>query len=334
MSQNDLSVIAIGNAIVDILANTDDAFLKRHDIPKGGMMLIDEQKAASILADMHETVKISGGSAANSIACIASLGGKAGFIGKVGQDEIGDVFRGDMETLGVCFETKPINDATPTGHCLIAVTDDAQRSMSTHLGAAGYVSVDDIDEAFVTRANIVFFEGYLFEQESPRAAFVKSCEIARQHNIRTALTLSDAGCVERQFNDLHAFIPENIQILLANQAEATALCESDDLSQIIDRLKLLSPLSVITRSEKGSVVVPRDGEIIEIDAIAPTELVDTTGAGDAFAAGFLYSIAKNPRELKQAALLGSLAASEIISHVGARPEENLATLAQKAGLEI
>lgn len=326
-----LDVIGVGNAIVDVLAKADDAFLAAHSIPKGGMILIDEDQAKTIYGDMAAGVEISGGSAANSIACIASLGGKGGFVGKVSGDALGDIFRHDLRSLGVEFDTKPLEDGPGTGRCLVNVTPDAQRSMTTFLGAAGFVSPDDIDDRQIARAEITFFEGYLFEQPVARQAFIRACAIAKREGKRAALTLSDASCVDRQFDELQQFIPQHVDILLANDREAETLFQSDDLDVIADKARKMCPLTAVTLSEKGSMLIPRDGEVVKVDAVKPEKLVDTTGAGDAYAAGLLYGLARG-FELESAGALGSLAASEVISHFGARPEQSLKALASKAGL--
>jgi len=331
MAQDDLDVIGVGNAIVDVLAKAEDAFLKTHDIPKGGMILIDEDRAHEIYGAMGAAVEVSGGSAANSIACIASLGGRGGFVGKVAEDGLGEIFRHDLRAMGVEFDTKPLGEGPATGRCLINVTPDAQRSMTTFLGAAGYVSPDDIDAEQINRAAITFFEGYLFEQPVAREAFTKACAIARESGRRSALTLSDASCVERQFDALHGFIGGHVDILLANDREAFALFETEDLDVIAEKARAMCPLTAVTRSEKGSLLIPRDGDVVAIDPVAPAQLEDTTGAGDAYAAGLLFGLARD-FELERAGALGSLAASEVISHFGARPSESLKALAEKAGL--
>lgn len=331
MPEKNLDVIGVGNAIVDVLAKSDDAFLTTHEIPKGGMILIDENQASVIYDAMAAGVEISGGSAANSIACIASLGGQGGFVGKVANDTLGEIFRHDLRALGVEFDTHPLSDGPATGRCLVNVTPDAQRSMTTFLGAAGFVSPDDIDPAQIARAEITFFEGYLFEQPVAREAFVKACALAAQAGKRTALTLSDASCVERQFDALNAFIPNHVDILLANDKEAEALFGSDDIDVIAERARAMCPLTAVTRSEKGSVLIPRDGDIVTIGAIAPVALEDTTGAGDAYAAGLLFGLSRG-FGLSESGMLGSVAASEVISHFGARPAQSLKDLASKAGL--
>ncbi|NOX95061.1 MAG: adenosine kinase [Alphaproteobacteria bacterium] len=331
MSQNSLDVIGVGNAIVDVLAKADDAFLKANDIPKGGMILIDEDQARDIYSAMATGVEVSGGSAANTIACVASLGGNGAFVGKVASDALGEIFGHDLRALGVEYKTSPLREGPATGRCLINVTPDAQRSMTTFLGAAGFVAPSDIDPTQITRAAITFFEGYLFEQPIAREAFVRACAIAKEAGKRTALTLSDAGCVERNFEMLHEFIGGHVDILLANDMEAAALFGSDDVNAIADKARKLCPLTAVTMSEKGSVLIPRDGELVTIAPITPGALEDTTGAGDAYAAGLLFGLARG-FSLEKAGALGSLAASEVISHFGARPAQPLKALAEKAGL--
>ncbi len=331
MADQAIDVIGVGNAIVDVLAKCDDAFLVTHDIPKGGMILIDEDRAEAIYRAMGDCVEVSGGSAANSIACIQSLGGKGGFVGKVSDDRLGETFRRDLQSQGVIFNTSPLDDGPGTGRCLINVTADAERSMTTYLGAAGYVTLNDIDPDEITQAGITFFEGYLFEQPVAREAFVKACTIAEQRGRMTALTLSDASCVDRQHEVLKAFIPNHLSILLANEHEAQTLFETDDLEVMVARAREICPLTAITRSEKGSLIVPREGEVIEVAAIAPSVLEDSTGAGDAYAAGFLLGVARG-YALDVAGRMGALAASEVISHMGPRPEQSLEAMAREAGL--
>ena len=331
MAGHDIDVVGVGNAIVDVLAKADDAFLATHSIPKGGMILIDETQAADIYGAMAPGVEISGGSAANSIACIASLGGKGGFVGKVSKDALGDIFRHDLQSMGVTFDAPPLADGPATGRCLINVTPDAQRSMTTFLGAAGFVSPDDISPAMIESAAITFFEGYLFEQPVAREAFVKACDIAKKAGRKTALTLSDSSCVDRQKKALDAFIPEHVDILLANDQEAETLFETSDIGVMAEKARKICDLAAVTLSEKGSVLIPRDGDIVEVAAAPPTELVDTTGAGDAYAAGLLYGLSRG-FDLPKAGALGSISASEVISHFGARPEKVLKNLAEEAGL--
>jgi sugar/nucleoside kinase (ribokinase family) len=331
MPDTRLDVIGVGNAIVDVIAKAKDGFLAAHHIPRGGMILIDEDRARAIYDAMAPGVEISGGSAANTIACLASLGGKGGFVGKVADDDLGGIFRHDLRAMGVEFDAAPLMGGPRTGRCLINVTPDAQRSMATFLGAAGHLSPGDIDAGQIERTRIVFFEGYLFEAPESRAAFVHASEIARACGARTAMTLSDAGVVARHGDILRAFLKSHIDILLANEAEARALFQSGDFAEIADKARALCPLTAATRSEKGSVLLPRDGETILIDAVPPQKLEDTTGAGDAYAAGLLFGLARG-FDLARAGALGSYAASEVISHFGARPAQSLKTLAEKAGL--
>ena len=326
-----LDVVGVGNALVDVIADADDAFLETHEIIRGGMVLIDNDKAASIYSAMSPNTQASGGSAANSIACVASFGGRGGFIGKISNDALGEVFASDMAAMGVTFDTPRLSGDPATGCCLIAVTDDAQRSMSTCLGAASQLTADDIDEAFVADAKIIFYEGYQFELPTSRAGFVKASIAARKHNCQTAITLSDAGVVDRQFESLVPFLDEHIDILLANHDEAVRLFETDDIATITQKARALCPLTAITMSEKGSLLIPRDGDVVTVPAVAPTSLVDTTGAGDAYAAGLLFGLARG-FELKHAGALGSLAAAEVISHYGARPLASLLDLAKKSDL--
>ena len=326
-----LDVIGFGNAIVDVLAKCDDAMLKRFDIPKGGMILIDAEQARDIYAAMAPSVEVSGGSNANAIACVASLGGAGGFVGKVAADALGEIFRHDLKAMGVEYETAPLEDGPETGRCLVNVTPDAQRSMATFLGAAGHVTDADVSEEQIARGAISFFEGYLFEQPDAREAFVKACELARQHGKKTALTLSDASVIERQGNTIRDFIADHIDILLANEAEAAALFETDDPDGVADKARALVPLVAVTQSERGSLLIPREGDHVPVDAVKPDALEDTTGAGDAYAGGLLLGLARG-YDLDRAGALGALAASEVISHFGARPAQSLKALAGKAGL--
>jgi sugar/nucleoside kinase (ribokinase family) len=327
-----LDVVGVGNAIVDVLAAADDAFLAAHGVPKGGMILIDEERAKAIYDAMAPGVEISGGSAANSIACVASLGGKAGFIGKIADDALGAIFRHDLTAMGVEFATAALKNGPGTGRCLINVTSDAQRSMTTYLGAAGLVSPADIDERQIERADITFFEGYLFEQPVAREAFIRACRLARAVGKKTALTLSDASCVDRQHDAFVEFIGGHVDILLANEAEAGVLFEERDLGAAAKKARALCPLTAITRSEKGSLLIARDAsDPVLVAAAMPERLVDTTGAGDAYAAGLLFGLARG-FGLAKAGALGSLAAAEVISHFGARPQTPLGALARRADL--
>lgn len=331
MAADSLDVVGVGNAIVDVLAQADDAFLAAHGIPKGGFIPIDEARASEIYGAMRPGVEISGGSAANTIACLASLGGRGGFIGKIGDDALGEIFRHDLRSLGVRFDTEAMKGGPGTGRCLINVTPDAQRSMTTYLGAASFVAPGDVDENIIESAAITFFEGYLFEQPVARRAFVTACDIAKRAGNRAALTLSDPGCVDRQHEALIDFIGRYVDVILANEIEAKTLFETNDFRSIARRARELAPLTAITRSEKGSLLIPREGEVVEVPSTAPDRLVDTTGAGDAYAAGLLFGLARG-FDLARSGALGSLAAAEVISHFGARPEKDLGDLARRAKL--
>ena len=331
MSDSYLDATGVGNAIVDVLAKADDAFLADHKIIKGGMELVDEERARAIYDVMGSAVEISGGAAANTIAAIASLGGKGGFVGKVAKDTLGEIFRHDLRAMGVEFDSAPLTDGPATGRCLINVTPDAQRSMTTFLGAAGFITPTDIDEDQIRRTSITFYEGYQMEIPRARDAFMRASKIAKDAGRRAALTLSDSHCVEREFDAFHAFIKDHVDIVLANEAEAKVLFREDNFDAIPDKARGAASLVAVTRSEKGSVLIPENGDVIEVPAVPPTALVDTTGAGDAYAAGLLFGLARG-FELKRAGEIASLAASEVISHFGARPETPLKDLAEAAGL--
>ncbi len=324
-------IAAVGNAIVDVLAHCSDEFLEENDIPKGGMQLIGAEHALRIYKAMGETTEIAGGSAANSTACLASLGGKANFVGKVGQDRLGEVFRQSLTDIGVSFTTAPMEDHTATGRCLINVTPDAERSMLTFIGAAEHVGVEDIDEATIAAAAVTYFEGYLFEQPVAREAMVRACQIAKAVGRKTAITLSDKGCVERQYVHFIDFIKEHVDIVFANEEEAKALARTDDFDATPKILGELAPYLALTRSEKGSVVVSQSSEPESVPAFTPPQLVDTTGAGDGYAGGFIYGFVRD-LPLASCAALGSLAATEVISHMGPRPETSLNDLAKSKGL--
>ncbi len=326
-----LDVVGVGNAIVDVLAQAEDEFLAKHAIQKGGMTLIDEARAKKIYAAMAPGVEVSGGSAANTIACVASLGGHGGFIGKVSKDSLGEIFRHDLRALGVAFDAPPLDRGPGTGRSLINVTPDAQRSMTTYLGSASLVSPADIDDDMIERSTITYFEGYLFEQPVAREAFLKACRAAKRAHKRAALTLSDSACVERQQTALIVFTKANVDILLANEREAEALFGTRNIDVIIDKARSLCPLTAITMSERGSILVPREGAPVKIAPVKPDRLIDSTGAGDAYAAGLLFGLARS-LPLEKAGALGALCAAEVISHFGARPQMKLRKLAVEAGL--
>jgi sugar/nucleoside kinase (ribokinase family) len=330
MPGKSLDVIAIGNAIVDVLTSADDAFLDAHGMVKGSMQLIDEGAARDLYGDMGPGIEISGGSAANTVAGIASLGGRAGFVGKVRDDELGEVFAHDIRAAGVEFQAAAATDGPATARCLILMTSDAQRTMNTFLGVSSLISPDDIDEAFVASAEIVFCEGYLWDLPDAQAALAKGMDIARASGGRVAFTLSDSFCVDRHRAAFLQLAEHRVDILFANEAEICSLYEVDSFDEAAERVAGHCDIACLTRSEKGSVVITADGRRVEVPA-HPADVVDTTGAGDLYAAGFLHGLSQG-YDLERCARLGALVAAEVISHAGARPEVDLAALAAEAGL--
>jgi sugar/nucleoside kinase (ribokinase family) len=323
-------VCAIGNAIVDVIAPASDAFIAELGLERGAMTLIDEAQGEALYAQMAPGVETSGGSAANTIAGIASLGGRAAYLGKVAADQLGAVFAHDMRAIGAHFDTPALENGLATARCLVNVTPDGQRTMSTFLGASTQFAEGDIDEATVTGAGIVYLEGYLFDAEPARRAFGKAAMLARAADRKIALTLSDGFVVERHRAALLSFIEGNVDILFANEAEITALFQTFDFEAACEAASGLVEIAALTRSEKGSVVVGH-GEARHIAASPVEKVVDTTGAGDQYAAGFLFGLAKG-RTLADCGRLGALAAAEVISHYGPRPQVSLAELAAAKGL--
>ena len=326
MNGKPLDVLAIGNAIVDVIADADDAFVERHGMAKGAMRLIDADEARRLYADMGPGRELSGGSAANTVAGLAALGLSAGFIGQLGNDDLGEIFSHDIRSLGVEFDTPPRDDAGPTGRCLIVVTPDAQRTMSTFLGAAQRLEPSSVDRDRIASAKIVYLEGYLWDPPEPRAAMEAAIEAARAADTQIAFTLSDAFVVERHRSDILRLIDAGkIDILLANEVEILHLARETDLEPAIAKFAPKVPTLVVTRSEKGAIACSR-GKRASVPAEPIERLVDTTGAGDLFAAGFLAGQARG-KTLEQSLRLGAIAASEVIQHYGARPELDLAALA-------
>jgi sugar/nucleoside kinase (ribokinase family) len=325
MTDRRLDVLAIGNAIVDVIADADDDFLAREGMHKGAMRLIDEGEAVRLYEAMGPGREASGGSAANTAAGIASLGLKAGFIGQLANDQLGAIFGHDIRSLGVEFDTAPRDDVGATARCLILVTSDAQRTMNTFLGAAQRLGPEAVDPAHVAEAQILYLEGYLWDPDEPRQAMYKAMDAARASGTKVAFTLSDSFVVERHRADLMRLLDEGrIDILFANEAEITQLAGAADFDSAVARVASKVPTLVATRSEQGAVAVR--GERVEVPAETIERLVDTTGAGDLFAAGFLAGEARGlglGRSLK----LGAIAAAEVIQHYGARPEADLKALA-------
>lgn len=330
MTTTTIDVVGIGNAIVDVLAQADETFIVSEKLAKGTMMLIDESRAHALYNRMGPGLEASGGSAANTIAGIASLGGSAGYIGKVADDLLGKVFAHDMRATGVRYETAPLKGGPATARCLILVTPDAQRTMNTFLGASVEFEPGDIDRDLVASAQITYLEGYLFDRPLAKAAFRQAGEIAHGAGRKVSLTLSDPFCVDRHRADFRDLIRGHVDILFANEAEICSLYETKDFDQAASAVRGEAEVAVLTRSEKGAIVVTAKDRVA-VPAAPVERVVDTTGAGDLFASGFLYGYTRG-RDLTHCARLGALCAAEIISHFGARPEVKLEELAAKAGL--
>jgi sugar/nucleoside kinase (ribokinase family) len=330
MTNTPLDVLAIGNAIVDVISRVDDAFLVANGLSRGAMRLIDEGEALSLYDRAGPAVEISGGSAANTVAGIASLGGQAGFIGKVRNDQLGEVFAHDLKAAGVAFAFRPATEGPSTARCLIFVSPDGERTMNTFLGVSSLLDDADVDEGQIAGAGIIYLEGYLFDRPQAKAAFQKAAAHARKHGRTVALTLSDAFCVDRHRADFMRLIREEVDILFANEAEIRALYEVGTFDDALQHVRDDCGVAALTRSGAGSVIVS-GAEVHVVEAVKVPRVVDTTGAGDLFASGFLYGYAAG-KPLAHCARLGSLAAAEIISHVGARPETSLAALARQHGL--
>lgn len=328
----DFDVMGMGNAIVDVLAPVDDAFLLTHKIAKGVMTLIDEYRANQIYHAFGERREreVAGGSAANTMAGLVSFGGRGLYVGRVKADRLGETFAASLEDKGVHFAGKPVLEGPPTACSLIAVAPDGQRSMNTHLGAARELSPDQVDERHVASANILYIEGYLWDSDSARAASQKAIAIAKEVGTMVAFTLSDPFCVGRYREDFLALVEDDLDIVFANEEEAKALFEVETFDEALQRFGAWGGVAALTRSAKGCVVTG-GGEIHVIDASPVAKVVDTTGAGDLFASGFLFGQVRN-KGLAASGKLGALAAAEIISHYGARPETSLESLAAKAGL--
>ena len=333
MTDAKYDVLGIGNAIFDVLVRTDEGFLARHGMTKGGMMLIDEARAAAIYRDMGPATEMSGGSAANTIVGIASFGARAAYVGKVKDDQIGKLYTHDIRAAGVAFDTRPASDGPATGCSYILVTDDGERTMNTYLGAAQKLMPSDIDAAEIAAAKIVYLEGYLWDPASAKQAFVKAATIAHSAGREVALTLSDSFCVDRYRDEfLDLMRKGTVDLVFANEAELHSLYQTSDFDTALKELRKDAKLGVVTRSEKGCVVASKDG-VVAVPAFAIDRLVDTTGAGDLFAAGFLFGLVRNAGH-ENAGRLGALAAAEVIQHIGARPLASLKELAQNKGLPV
>ncbi|MDH3755177.1 MAG: adenosine kinase [Acidimicrobiia bacterium] len=324
MPSDPLAVVGVGNAIVDVIATVDEAFIEQHGLIKGAMTLIDADRADALYAAMPPAVEVSGGSAANTMVGVASFGARSGYIGKVRDDQLGAVFGHDIRAAGVDFDVPAAGDGMATARCLIQVTPDAERTMNTFLGISSVLEPDDVDEAVVASADIVYCEGYLWDTDLAKAAIRKAMGIGRDNGAVVSLTLSDGFCVDRHRDEWLDLLSDQVDLVFANEDEVCSLFETEDTERAIDRLGTLCPTVAVTRSAKGSRVFS-DGIIADIPAVGVAELVDTTGAGDLYASGFLYGLAAglSPERCGE---LGSAAASEVISHVGARPGVALSSL--------
>jgi hypothetical protein len=323
-------VAAIGNAIVDVIAQADDAFLATHGLDKGAMMLVDEARSAALYSTMAAGVETSGGSAGNTIAGVASLGGRAAYLGKVAKDQLGDVFAHDMRAIGAHFDTAPLVGGPATARSLINVTPDGERTMCTFLGASVEFTADDIDPAIIEAAKIVYLEGYLFDAEPARRAFAKAAGLARGAGRMLGITLSDSFVVERHRGALLGFMESQVDLVFANENEITALFETDDFDAAVNQIRSQVKLAAVTCGSKGSVIV-RGDETVTIPAYPVDQVVDTTGAGDQYAAGFMFGLSQG-RSLEVCGRLGSMAAAEVISHYGPRPMVSLKDLAASKGI--
>ena len=328
MAQTDFDVVGIGNAIVDVLSKADDGFLTGNRLTKGAMTLIDAAKAEVLYAAMGPAIECSGGSAANTMVGLASLGGRAGYVGKIAADQLGDVFRHDIRSAGVTYATPPAKSGPATARCLIFVTPDAQRTMQTYLGACVELGPDDVPEKMIAGASVTYLEGYLWDKPAAKDAFRKAMKAAHDAKRKVALTLSDPFCVERHRTEFRDLVDHQVDILFANEAELISLYRAKDFDEALTHVQRhRNKIMVVTRSEKGSVVC-HDGNVNAIPAEKVTRVVDTTGAGDLYASGFLYGLSQQ-MSLTDCARVGGIAAAEIISHFGARPEVPLRTLVQK-----
>lgn len=332
MSEPIYDLVAIGNALVDVLAHAEEKFVakqeKLYGMKKGEMRLIDEKRAVELYSQMGAGVESSGGSAANTMAGFASFGGRGAFIGKVAEDQLGNVFRHDMKAMGVHFSTTPLAMGAPTGRCLILVTPDGQRTMNTFLGAAVEMGPDDVETDLIASAKITYLEGYLYNSPQSKEAFKYAGQLAHDAGHRVALTLSDPFCVDMHRADFQYLVNEHVDILFANEQEIMSLYETETFEQACKQVINKCEIAVLTRSEKGSVIVSKDG-IITVCAEPVDKVVDTTGAGDQYAAGFLFGFTRGMK-LDMCAKLGAMAAAEVISHMGPRPEIRYVDFLDKA----
>jgi sugar/nucleoside kinase (ribokinase family) len=326
MTDPQLDVVGIGNALVDVITSVDDTFVEAHGFPHGATTMVDFEQAEAVYADLPPAQEISGGSCANTIAGLASFGASVGFIGRVRDDQLGKVYTHDLRSLGVHFDVTPASTGPATGRCLVMVTPDAQRTQCTYLGASTFIAPEDVDPAVIARAQVTYLEGYLWDQPSAKDAIRKAAAAARDAGRHVSLTLSDPFCVDRHRSEFRALVEHEIDVLFANELEICSLYEVDDFDDALQRVRPHCQIATLTRSERGSVIVAGD-EVHVVDAHPVDRLVDTTGAGDQYAGGFLYGLTRG-LDLGTCGRLGSAAAAEVISHFGARPQVSLAKLAE------
>jgi len=324
MTSAAFDVLGIGNAIVDVISHAEESFLGQHGLVKGSMMLIDEQRAKSLYDAMGPGIEVSGGSCGNTMAGIASFGGKGAYIGKVRDDQLGEVFGHDLRSIGVSFKTESAKEGPATARCLILVTPDAQRTMNTYLGACTGLGPADIDTGLVGAAQVTYVEGYLWDAPEAKKAVLKAFDAAHAAGRLVSITLSDSFCVHRYRDEFRELIRDKVDILFGNEAEIKALYEVETFEEALEATRKEARIAALTRSEKGSVVIKGD-ETHAVPAAAVSKVVDTTGAGDLYASGFLYGYTHG-KPLAECARLGGIAAAEVISHVGARPDQALSKL--------
>ncbi len=317
-------VVGIGNALVDVIAHASDSFLTENGLTKGWMDLIDTDRAVQLYAALGSAVEMSGGSAANTMCGVASFGGRAAYIGKVAEDELGRVFGHDLLAVGVQFRPGGPADGTPTGRCIIVVTPDAERTMNTFLGASSLLGVDDVDDATIASGKVLYMEGYLFDRDDAKAAFRHAAAVAHEAGGMVSLTLSDSFCVDRHRDDFAALVSDEVDLLFGNEAELVSLYQTETFDEAVAELRRHCQFAAVTTGAKGSVIVT-DDDLIEVPAHPVRKVVDTTGAGDLYASGFMHGVTTG-RPLAECGRLASIAASEVISHVGPRPLVELRTL--------